>query len=205
MRHKNAVFEQVRRWRSQRKDVVLAIVRETVGSTYSKIGDFIALTAAGAYQGLVSGGCVEGDLAERARRVADTGIAEDVHYDLGGEHDAIWGMGAGCDGELRIRLVLLDGQFESAFDAAMAAYNSGRSGLLLVGLGNDTHFFLEDSVTGRSAGVDMAPEIQTLLDDRRSAVIADGDGLAVYLRASPSILICGAAPDSVPLIDVLLL
>ncbi|MEM7762828.1 MAG: XdhC family protein [Pseudomonadota bacterium] len=205
MRHKNTVFDQIRRWRSQATPVVLAIVRDTVGSTYSKVGDFIALTASGAYQGLVSGGCVEGDLAERARRVVETGIAEDVHYDLGGEHDAIWGMGAGCDGELRIRLVPVGGSFERTLETAMVAYDHGRSGLLLIGLSDDAHFFLEDSAGGRHAGVDMAREVHALLEQRRSAVIAGGDSLAVYLRASPSILICGAAPDAEPLIEVLLL
>ena len=63
MLHKNRVFERLRTWHDQGQGMVLATVTDTEGSTYSKTGDFILIAANGDYQGLVSGGCVEGDLA----------------------------------------------------------------------------------------------------------------------------------------------
>jgi len=54
-------------WRTAGEPLVLATVYETAGSTYSKAGHRILLAANGDYRGLVSGGCLEGDLAERAR------------------------------------------------------------------------------------------------------------------------------------------
>src|SRR5688572_29020319 len=56
-------------WRAAGEPLVLATVYETAGSTYSKAGHRILLAANGDYRGLVSGGCLEGDLAERARGV----------------------------------------------------------------------------------------------------------------------------------------
>jgi xanthine dehydrogenase accessory factor len=52
-------------WRAEGEPMVLATVYETVGSTYSKAGHRILIAASGQYQGLVSGGCLEGDLARR--------------------------------------------------------------------------------------------------------------------------------------------
>jgi xanthine dehydrogenase accessory factor len=51
--------------------MVLATVYETIGSTHSKAVPRILIAASGRYQGLVSGGCLEGDLAERARAVVE--------------------------------------------------------------------------------------------------------------------------------------
>ena len=59
-------------WRAAGEPLVLATVYETAGSTYSKAGHRILLAANGDYRGLVSGGCLEGDLAERARGVIAT-------------------------------------------------------------------------------------------------------------------------------------
>ena len=54
-------------WRKQQQPLVLASVFETEGSTYSKVGARMLIDAGGDYQGMLSGGCLEGDLAERAR------------------------------------------------------------------------------------------------------------------------------------------
>jgi xanthine dehydrogenase accessory factor len=69
-------------WREAGEPLVLATVYETAGSTYTKAGHRILLAANGDYRGLVSGGCLEGDLAERARTVVQSGEAAAVTYDL---------------------------------------------------------------------------------------------------------------------------
>ena len=62
------------------------------------------INADGDYQGMLSGGCLEGDLAERARQVLDTGKAQMVTYDLGLNDEELWGLGVGCDGLMRVFL-----------------------------------------------------------------------------------------------------
>ena len=84
--------------------LVLATVYETAGSTYSKAGQRILLAANGEYRGLVSGGCLEGDLAERARGVIAAARAAAVTYDLRDSADDLWGLGVGCNGLLRVFL-----------------------------------------------------------------------------------------------------
>jgi xanthine dehydrogenase accessory factor len=91
-------------WRRNGEPMVLATVYETMGSTYSKAGHRILIATHGDYQGLVSGGCLEGDLAERARKVLSSGIPKAVTYDLRDEADELWGLGVGCNGLLRVFL-----------------------------------------------------------------------------------------------------
>src|SRR4029079_12428316 len=90
--------------RERREPLVLATVYETAGSTYSKAGHRILLAANGDYRGLVSGGCLEGDLAERARGVIATAQAGAVTYDLRDSADDLFGLGVGCNGLLRVFL-----------------------------------------------------------------------------------------------------
>src|SRR5262245_57277742 len=91
-------------WRAAAEPLVLATVYETAGSTYSKAGHRILLAGSGDYRGLVSGGCLEGDLAERSRVVLASGKATAVTYDLRDSADELWGLGVGCNGLLRVFL-----------------------------------------------------------------------------------------------------
>jgi xanthine dehydrogenase accessory factor len=58
----------------------------------------------GSTVGLVSGGCLESDLAEHARRVHETDRAEVVRYDTRDDEDAPWGLGLGCNGLIDVLL-----------------------------------------------------------------------------------------------------
>ena len=102
------LVETYERWRGDDRAMVLATVVRTEGSTYSKPGHRILIDADANYQGLVSGGCLEGDLAEHALSVIDEREARTVIYDMRGENDELFGLGVGCDGLLEILLQPLD-------------------------------------------------------------------------------------------------
>lgn len=84
--------------------LVLASVYETQGATYSKAGASMLMTGDGKFQGMLSGGCLEGDLAERATQVVAEGKPQSVTYDLAQDDEDLWGLGVGCDGLMRIFL-----------------------------------------------------------------------------------------------------
>src|SRR5690606_5207678 len=105
--------------------LVLATVYDTLGSTYSKAGHRIVIAANGDYRGLVSGGCLEGDLAERARTVLAADRPAAVTYDLRDEVDEIFGLGVGCNGVLKVFLQPLHGAGEYQPFAAIAARLAG--------------------------------------------------------------------------------
>src|ERR1044071_9649317 len=92
------------RARASDEPLVLATVIRTGGSTYAKPGAQMLIAADGEYAGLLSGGCLEGDLREHARDVARTGAARIVSYDLRSTTDQLFGLGAGCEGAMDILL-----------------------------------------------------------------------------------------------------
>src|SRR4051812_40773388 len=59
--------------------------------------------------GTVSGGCLEADLLERARRVLGTGDPELIVYDTRATDDTVFGLNLGCRGVVRILLEPADG------------------------------------------------------------------------------------------------
>lgn len=88
--------------------LVLATVTATRGSTYRKAGAQLLVGPGGRFEGLLSGGCLEGDLAERAASVLATGTPRLVSYENYGENDLLWGLGSGCEGGMDIWLMRLD-------------------------------------------------------------------------------------------------
>src|SRR6204780_1910558 len=83
---------------------VLATVVATAGSTYRKPGARMLLMNDGSYIGLLSGGCLESDLQIHAREVLDSGGPRAVEYDTRGPDDILFGVGAGCEGTMRVLL-----------------------------------------------------------------------------------------------------
>lgn len=97
----------------QRGDaLVLATVIDTRGSTYSKAGAQMLIDAEGRFRGMLSGGCLEGDLAVRAQAVLESGKGQVVTYDLSQDDEELWGLGVGCEGVMRVLLQALDKNYE---------------------------------------------------------------------------------------------
>jgi xanthine dehydrogenase accessory factor len=88
------VAESIERWRAQGERVVLATVVATRRSAPRPVGARLGVSERGELAGSVSGGCVEPDLAERAREIFASGRAEVVTYGI--EDETAWGIGLPC-------------------------------------------------------------------------------------------------------------
>ncbi len=88
--------------------VVLATVVRTFGSTYRKPGARMMLCADGSRVGVVSGGCLEGDVTRRAWYLKAAGERELIRYDTGSGDDATYEFGLGCRGVVDIVVERLD-------------------------------------------------------------------------------------------------
>src|SRR6266404_1310745 len=106
---------------------VLATVVATAGSTYRKPGARMLIMADGSYLGLLSGGCLEADLKLHAQEVLDRGIPRAIEYDMRGPDDILFGIGAGCEGAMRV-LLEPAGPGSPAAAALAAAGRATRSG-----------------------------------------------------------------------------
>ncbi|MDD1621263.1 MAG: XdhC family protein [Methylococcaceae bacterium] len=103
----NRLIAAYRQLQGQNEPFVLATIVETAGSTYQKAGARMLIARGGELNGLLGGGCFEGDLVEHARSVFETGAAKTVFYDMRSPDDEVWGLGLGCNGAVRIFLQLL--------------------------------------------------------------------------------------------------
>ena len=81
---------------------VLATIVATSGSTYRKPGARMLMLADGNFLGLLSGGCLESDLQAHASEVRDNDAPQAIEYDMRGPDDVLFGIGAGCEGAMRI-------------------------------------------------------------------------------------------------------
>lgn len=171
------------------RPMVLGLVFATAGSTYSKAGDCMLIDAEGHYHGMLSGGCLEGDLAIRAAAVIDSGRADTVVYDLAGD-DELWGLGVGCEGRIDVILLPL---------AANNAYEPFRT-MLDVYEGREAAR-LDVTVAGSALG---AVTIRTASGGEMLAAgpapVAGDAALTLNLAPLPRVLILGAGPDVVPVL-----
>ena len=93
----------------------LATLVYVEGSSYRGVGARALALPDGSTVGLISGGCLEGDLLERAGEVLADGRPRTVRYDSTSPEDALLGLGLGCNGVVEVLLERV-----TAADAAAA-------------------------------------------------------------------------------------
>lgn len=115
----------------QGRPAVLATVVKVTGSAYRRPGARMLFPAGRSPAGVVSGGCLEEDLTERAREVLASGEPQIQIYDMRSPDDIVWGLGLGCNGEIRVLLEKLGPAEGSAhLDFLAACRKRGNRGVL---------------------------------------------------------------------------
>jgi len=94
------VLPEVRAWLASGDPVALATVVSTWGSAPRPAGSRMAVSASGKIAGSVSGGCLEGEVFERAQSVLKGAPPQLFHY--GVSDDLAWTVGLSCGGEVDI-------------------------------------------------------------------------------------------------------
>ena len=190
------LFERVR---ASRQPLVLCTVFRTAGSTYAKPGAQMLIAPDGEYAGLLSGGCLEGDLREHAREVAASGTPRLVSYDLRSSTDHLFGLGAGCEGAMDILLTRV-GPDEAwqPLDRMAEAHRAGRPSRegFVITSGQTPSFgtcLTDDSAT-------PAP-LRAAVKNWPGNTLAEVAGLELFiaqLAPPPRLLLLGGGPDARP-------
>ncbi len=87
-------------WRAAGEQVALATVTETWGSSPRPAGSQMAVTQSGRMAGSVSGGCIEGAVAEAAMATIRTGAPQLL--DFGVTDERAWEVGLACGGKVKV-------------------------------------------------------------------------------------------------------
>jgi len=87
-------------WAAEGHQVALATVIETWGSSPRPAGSRLAVTPDGKLAGSVSGGCIEGAVAEAALATLKTGVAQTIEF--GVTNEMAWEVGLACGGRVKL-------------------------------------------------------------------------------------------------------
>jgi xanthine/CO dehydrogenase XdhC/CoxF family maturation factor len=195
--------------------MALGVLVHTAGSTYRKPGALILIARSGAYAGLLSGGCLEGDLGEHARSVIDTGQAKLVGYDMRGPEDLLWGLGIGCEGAMQILLLRVDASsdWQPLAYLARALEQRARTAVGLITESQDPALPAGTAVLpGMPGARTLLSEagVQEALDEAarsgRPALAQSSTWklFALPLILPPQYLQLGAGPDAAPVVEMAL-
>ncbi|MEP7059936.1 MAG: XdhC family protein, partial [Actinomycetota bacterium] len=196
--------------------MALATVVAVRGSTYRRPGARLLVPEHGPPIGNISGGCLEADVADVARKVMDAGTPRLASWDLTADDDAVWGMGLGCNGAIDVFIepVAQAAQVAGALRSALerehpicvvtviesADPRATTGGRLVLSSGSiEAHGSLGDPGLDTAAADTAVGALRT----GRSEVSALADGVRAFvevLEPPLRLLICGAGHDAAPLV-----
>lgn len=100
MPHEPNLLELAAAWRSEGRQVALATVVATWGSSPRPPGSQLVADDSGRFMGSVSGGCIEVEVMRRALQVIESGQSELL--DFGVSNEDAWSVGLSCGGRLQV-------------------------------------------------------------------------------------------------------
>jgi xanthine dehydrogenase accessory factor len=197
--------------------LALATIVSVKGSTYRRPGARLLIPENGAPIGNISGGCLEGDVADVARIVMREGVARIASWDLTADDDDVWGLGLGCNGAIEVFVEPADKAAEVAGALRMALEEERPISMLTV-LGSaaegiaqgDRLLVRPDGTTQGSLGdgsVDAAAAeiaLEQLAREASEIRTLPGPGevraFVEVLEPPLRLVICGAGHDAVPFV-----
>ena len=167
----------------------LATVVAVRGSSYRRPGARLLVPQHGQPIGLVSGGCLEGEVARLAREAMALDAPLLVTVDHSAEGDEVWGSGLGCRG--LINLLAEPPNLAAETIEALRGARAGRATYQLTGLDGERRHLtaLEADALGERAAMAVAHGRPVLI----------GDAVLDPILPPLHLVLCGAGPDVGPL------
>ena len=169
------------------------------------------ITEDGQFHGLVSGGCLEGDLVLQAKKVFFDRRSRIVEYDMRAEEEGAWGLALGCNGLVRIHLQFLaDGDTSDVLNVCELADKDHEEVLLLTDISEKAAGvaatgiyingkFISDSINEPDLGPAWSEfkqnESKKMLRFRSEK---GGEHFAERVQPQFNLLVLGAGPDAEP-------
>ena len=220
MRELRDILSSLAVLRARGEPAALATITRVKGSTYRREGARLLIRGDGTTVGSLSGGCLEGDVAEAAREVMQTGQPRMLTYDLTADDDAVWGLGLGCNGAIDVFVepvrheagldvaALLQDTIDRRRSAALATVIASSAGGAAVG----SRLFVtaEGTVAGTlgDPALDAAgtAAVRSQILRRQTAIVplalpgGRADLFIEVLDPPIPLLVCGAGHDALPVV-----
>ena len=215
MAEEGQILATIEQARSAGKPVALATVVGVQGSAYRREGAKLVVEEGGDFTGLLSGGCLEPEVAESAVKVIQTGRPIRRRFDL--QEDAVWGLNLGCGGVVDVFIELVG---ESrAWQAWLRALAEGRAvvralvhgstqeavtaGEWLLLVEGDTPVGRIENDTLRETLIQRAEKLLASANPRSMTETLDGGGILFDVNLPPpELFVFGAGRDAVPVVEL---
>jgi xanthine/CO dehydrogenase XdhC/CoxF family maturation factor len=209
------VLEAIEGLGAEGQRMALATIVAVRGSTYRRPGARLLVPEEGAPIGNLSGGCLEGDVADMARGVMDEGRARLAGWDLTADDDDVWGLGLGCNGAIEVFIEPAD-RAVAVTHALREALNHETSICVVTALESDVAGVepgarlvvrTDGSVDGSLGDADVDAEATVAAKELLSAGRSEIRTFAGSVRSFVEVLepplrlvLCGAGHDAIPLV-----
>ena len=196
--------------------MALATIVAVRGSTYRRPGARLLVPEEGAPIGNISGGCLEGDVADMARLVMEEGRARLAGWDLTADDDAVWGLGLGCNGAIEVFIEPADRAAEAAHALRTALEEERPISLVTVIESTEPEAIapgarlivmpdgaVEGSLGRSDVDAEAIAAARELLMTERSEIRTLAEGIRAFVEILDPplrLVICGAGHDAVPLV-----
>ena len=187
-----ALVEAFDRAKARGARCALATVVSVEGSSYRRPGARMLVCEGGGSTGMISAGCLEGDVIEHAKRVIRAGEAKLVEYDTASTSDEMaWGLGLGCNGIVRVLVEPLasDSLYVEALRRSCAAH-AGASPITVATVYQHTpsELALDTSriETGARLLINNEGEVSREKLNDHVASVLEGEVRTLSLRGEPS-------------------
>jgi xanthine/CO dehydrogenase XdhC/CoxF family maturation factor len=209
------VLEAIELLSAKGEKMALATIVAVRGSTYRRPGARLLVPEEGAPVGNISGGCLEGDVADMARIVMEEGRARLAGWDLTADDDDVWGLGLGCNGAIEVFIEPADRAAEVAGALRMAleeerpisvvtvlesALDAVPSGARVVVRPDGSSEGSLGDATVDAAAVAVASELLATQTSEIRTLPGDIRAFVEVLEPPLRLLICGAGHDAIPLV-----
>ena len=168
--------------RAEGGEALLATVVGVSGSTYRRPGARMLLSREGRLAGSVSGGCLEGDILQKAWWRTEQGAAIVTYDSTDADEDVVWGFGLGCNGVVQVLLERVSPDRPGPLDALTAVLRERVPRTIITVTASD-----DPAVPLGTAPINWTPP----------------DGVSVFqetVQPPAPLVIFGAGQDALPLV-----
>ncbi len=198
-------IEKLKEWATAHKNVAMARVVQTWGSSPRPAGSLMFIDSNGNMTGSVSGGCVEGAVVKKALEVIPA--KSDLPLKYGVSDEDAWSVGLSCGGSIQVYLQTVNFS-EGIWTALLHSAETNKSAILITsleeGLSSNTLILEDGQVQGDSIPDEILNEAKDAYSKRIHKTVAHGDN-TYFIQLFPRkslLLIIGAAHITVDLITL---
>lgn len=214
MKENKDIVEALEAAKRNGKQTAIATLVDVTGSAYRREGAKMLIDEDGHSTGVISGGCLEPDVAITAQEVIKNGKALLKEYDM--DEETVWGLGLGCPGVVQLNIEPVREE-QQAFHKWVHGVKHDESGVLATVLSGSDELagsrlfvsgageksgslgdsYLDEQVSGMSREKlrQMTPESQAYKFDIK------GKPISVFIDVHvppPRLMIFGAGHDAIP-------